>query len=360
MEKLKNYIRNSSKTAKIVFGLLLVAFVGFIDYYTTREVSFSIFYLIPITFTAWYVGKYAGVFFSILSAIVWFNLDNISNLQYSSPAIPFWNALVRLGFFVIVVFLIHKIKSLKTGLENSIVQRTSELITEINEHKKSREEIFLMTNQLRELNRKIESIKEDQNARIAREIHDELGQSLTAINLELNWISKKNSRNADVVQRLGALSKIVIDTIGTVRKISSDLRPRLLDQLGIFPAIESQLKEFESRTSIKTSLSLPGKTVEIDNNAATTIFRILQEALTNIARHSKCKNVDVLISANGSNTLMMSVKDDGIGFDSEKAAKGLKSLGIIGMKERASILNGTLDVVTSQGQGTEIILKAPI
>ncbi len=356
---LVEYIRKTGRIAKIAIAFLLVILLGLIDYYTTSEISFSIFYLLPISFVVWYTDKWYGILFSMLCAIIWFIMDSLSPHIYSNPAIPYWNALVRFGFFVIVVLLIWKVKSLKDNLEISVQQRTKDLIHETNMHKQTKEETIAINNRLRELNKAIENIKEEQNTRIAREVHDELGQSLTGMNLELMWISKKYSTNEDLVARMSMLSGLVGDTINTVRKISSDLRPRLLDQLGLFPAIESQLKDFTKRTSIESLCSFPEQEIKIKGSASTTIFRIFQEALTNISRHSGCKFVNVMFTQPAEHLLVMSVKDDGKGFEMN-ASVSVKGMGLLGMNERAHILGGTLEIISSPGAGTEIILKTPI
>lgn len=353
------YIRDTGKFTKIASAVLLVMLLGFIDYYTSSEVSFSIFYLLPITFVSWYTGKWYGILFSLLCAIIWYLMDSLSPHVYSNPAIPYWNGLVRFGFFVIVVLLNSKVKSLQENLEISVLQRTKDLIHETNMHKQTKEETIAINNRLRELNRTIETIKEEQNSRIAREVHDELGQSLTAMNLELMWISKKYSNNEDLVARMSMLSRLVGDTINTVRKISSDLRPRLLDQLGLFPAIESQLKDFTKRTSIETLCSFPSQEIKLKGTASTTIFRIFQEALTNISRHSGCTLVNVAFTFPDEHILVMSVKDDGKGFEKKNEINS-KGMGLLSMNERAHILGGTLEVISSPGSGTEIILKTPV
>lgn len=358
----KIFFRVTKNIYGIIFtGAILILVVGFIDYYTTSEISFSIFYLLPISFVTWYANKSLGITFAVLSAVIWLYMDMISPNTYSFEAIPYWNALVRFGFFIITVLLINKVKLLKVNLEESVSQRTAALLSEIEHHKNTKAEIIQINNNLRDLNKKMETIKEEQNTRIAREIHDELGQSLTGINLELQWISKKYSNNADIVNRMHMLSEIVTETIGTVRKISSDLRPRLLDQLGIFSAIESQLKDFEKRTGINYRYSFPEKNIDIDNLKSTTIFRIFQESLTNISRHAKCTKVEVDISCE-KNLLLMEISDNGIGFDSQSTnGNGHPgTLGILGMKERAKILNSTLDINSAPGNGTKIILSTPI
>jgi signal transduction histidine kinase len=294
-----------------------------------------------------------------MCAFIWFYFDTNSFSEITNYALHFWSTIVRFGFFIIVTILISKLKLLKDNQENVIIQRTSELLNEISEHEKSKTELLQKSRQLRELYKKIETIKEDQNVQIAREIHDELGQSLTAINLEVNWVSKKHSDNPDVVERMYEISKIVENTIGTVRKISSDLRPRLLDQLGILSAIESLLKDFRNRTKIDTELNMPEVTVKLDSTGSITVYRICQEALTNIARHSKCTIVYTDIDIE-SNFLILKIRDNGKGFNLKNKLNETKTLGLISMQERAEMINGSLEIKTNENHGTEIKLMVPI
>lgn len=357
---LRNYLNKASKPVIIFLGFVLITAVAATDYFTINEISFSIFYLIPIAFVTWYSGKIPGIFFSIFAGITWYFVETLSTPMFSSPMIPFWNTLVRFGFFIIVTLLLSKQKELKDNLQLLVKQRTYELETEIENHKKAKDELERNSLRLRELNKNIESIKEEQNTRIAREVHDELGQALTAMNLELMWISKKHSNEPDIVNRMSMLSELVANTIITVRKISSDLRPKLLDQLGIIPAIESQLKDFSARTGIPSELIAPEKNILLNDNASIMTFRIFQEGLTNIARHSNAENVTVIIKRINNESLLINIDDDGCGFDIEKAVYNTNSLGLIGMKERAAIIGAELDIRSNPNTGTEINLKIPL
>lgn len=354
------YFRDTGKNPILAVGILLIAVVGFIDYITTVEISFSIFYLIPIAFVSWYAGRNYGLAFAFLSAVIWLYADTNSFIKYSNNAIPYWNALVRLGFFTVVVILITKVKALKENLEDNVNARTADLLLEISENRKAKEEIIKINNELRELTRKIESIKEEENTKIAREIHDELGQGLTAINLEIMWIGKKYSNNSDLVERTFIISKIVNDTIKSVRKISTRLRPALLDQLGLFPAIESQMLEFQIRTGIRCNLNLPEKNISFSPAVSSSLFRIFQEAITNIARHAKASEIQIAVNKNEDDVLNMTIKDNGVGLKEQYAHNGIKTLGILGMKERAMILGGSLDIISLPEKGTEIILNIPL
>ncbi|HMQ78768.1 MAG TPA: sensor histidine kinase [Ignavibacteria bacterium] len=356
---IRDFLKNAGLPAKLFIGVVLVSVVALTDYFTTNEVSFSIFYLIPIAFVTWNTNKYYGLLFALICSVVWFYMDTNGFQEITNFVLNYWSTLVRLGFFTVVTLLISKLRLLRDNQENLIKQRTEELVKEIGEHKKSKAELVQKSSQLRELNKKIESIKEEQNVRIAREIHDELGQSLTAINLEIMWISKKHASDPDIVDRMYNLSGIVENTIGTVRRISSDLRPRLLDQLGILPAIESLLKDFRKRSGIETVLNVPDLPVNLDSTGSITVFRIFQEAITNITRHSKCTRVEVKALLK-KDELILSIKDNGTGFNLENKIRQTKSLGLISMQERADVINGSLAIRSAENKGTEIVLSVPL
>lgn len=353
------FFRNLNKPAIISFGLILTTLVGLIDSQTGDEISFSVFYLIPISFVSWYADKRSGFIFSILCAAIWFYIDSTIKTEYSNPAIPYWNSLVRLGFFLVVLFLISQMKSFNEKLESKIEERTLKLSKEVSEHLKAKAEITKQREELRMLTNRIQRIKEEENIKVAREIHDELGQSLTAINLELMWISKKYSNNTDIVNRIGMLSGIVNDTIKTVRKISSELRPRLLDQLGILAAIRSYLTEFTKRSGINCETDLPEGEINLDPILSTSLFRIFQEAVTNIARHSKASKALVKIEIQ-SGRLTMTIQDNGIGMNAFNGNTNGYSLGILGMRERAILLGGNINILSQNGSGTEVKLEIPI
>ncbi len=353
-------LNTSGKYPVIITGILLVALIGVLDFFTGSEVSFSIFYLIPLTYISWNIGRNWGFVFAVLSAITWFVIDAGEAHDFSVYAVHYWNGLVRFGFFVIVVYLVTEIKNYKMNLEEIIKKRTSDLQNEIIEHEKAKNEIIKKSNQLRELTRKIETIKEEEDIKIAREIHDELGQFLTAINLEVMWINKKYSDNPDLNERTLIISSIVNNTLKSIRKISLSLRPRLLDQLGLLPAMESLAKEFQGKTGIRCITNFPEYKIEMTPNASTTMFRIFQEALTNVARHSKATAVFVNISKAEGSELIMTVKDNGSGIDLKKSNGDLSGLGVLGMKERAHNLGGRLELVSKPGSGTEVLLRIPI
>jgi signal transduction histidine kinase len=148
------------------------------------------------------------------------------------------------------------------------------------------------------------------------------------------------------------------ETVKTVRRISSELRPSLLDDLGLTAAMEWQLQEFEKRFGIKTILNISEADIKLPDAIKTSLFRILQESLTNVARHSHATKVKVCFEKNA-DCLTLSIKDDGKGFDKEKIADR-KTLGILGMRERTSMIGGTYEILSKPGKGTRVVVSIPL
>lgn len=358
--KIVAYINKTGKIGSITFSIVLVFLIGLLDYIIASEISLSILYLFPISVIAWMKGKNYAIFIAFLSACVWAVSNGMTNqdLQIFNTT-HIWNTLVRLGFFIIITQLLDKVINFKFSLEEKINRRTEELSSEILARIETEKELKKKSEKLSLLTKRIQNIREEENIKIAREIHDELGQALTAIKIETVALSKKYSNDQVIVDRLYIVTDIVENIIKTIRKISIRLRPRLLDELGLIPAIEFYMKDFKIRTGINYRLNIPDENFNINNTSSNNIFRIFQEAITNIIRYSQAKEVTVKINKNGSGIFVMEIKDNGIGLPEEYMDK-IDSLGIIGMKERANMLKGTVDVLPGKDSGTEVILKIPL
>lgn len=217
--------------------------------------------------------------------------------------------------------------------------------------------------QLRALAARLESIREDERSRIAREIHDELGQALTALRIDLSRLTTRipDDKTA-LLERTGAMITLVDATVESVRRIATELRPGILDDLGLEAAIEWQAQEFHERTGIKCQLTSSLATVDLDRELSTAVFRILQETLTNVARHANATRVEIGLSEEA-DRLILDVVDNGRGITDQEIADP-KSLGLLGMRERAALLGGEVRIVGLPGEGTtvkaEISLKRPV
>ena len=210
---------------------------------------------------------------------------------------------------------------------------------------------------LRDLAAHLQSAREEERKRIAREIHDELGQVLTGLKLEVGWASKHVlAEPPRVHDRLKELLMMIDGAIESVRKITSDLRPDALDS-GLVNAIRWQAGEFERRTSIPCSLELPENKETWEGERSTAMFRILQEALTNVARHAGAKSVRVSLREEPEE-VVLEVSDDGCGITEGQVTRP-SSFGLLGMQERARLAGGTISVTGSAGKGTTLTTRLP-
>ena len=210
---------------------------------------------------------------------------------------------------------------------------------------------------LRRLAAHLISIREEERAHIAREIHDELGQVLTGIKMEVGWLAKRLKEPA-LLEKTDSMSKLIDSTVQTVRKIATGLRPEMLDDMGLIAAVAWQAKDFQKRTGIRTRAKLPPEGTKLDLDISTTAFRIFQEILTNVARHSRATRVDIDLVVEGER-LALEVVDNGIGIQ-DSDLNGRKSLGLLGMQERAFLFGGQVSISGTPGQGTRVSVSIPI
>jgi len=212
--------------------------------------------------------------------------------------------------------------------------------------------------QLRELAKHLQTIQEEERAHISREIHDELGQRLTGIKMDLSWIENKiPDGNKTVFKRIKSLNLLIDDTVQSVRKISSELHPAILDDLGLRAAMEWQISEFNRRSGIQCEFQMIENEFDFNTAQQKAIFRILQESLTNILRHAHAKHVSIILEKN-EDGITFTIKDNGKGIKNydENAPK---SFGILSMKERAHSLGGILSISSKLNKGTTINLFIP-
>jgi signal transduction histidine kinase len=210
--------------------------------------------------------------------------------------------------------------------------------------------------QRRALAGRIEAAREDERTRIARDVHDQLGQALTALKLDVGWLSRRISDDA-LARKLDDMARSADDILRTVRRIASDLRPGILDDLGLRAAIEWQAEDFERRTSIRCSVRSDLTDLQLERGLATNVFRIFQEALTNITRHASARQVDVALGLDRGQ-LRLEIADDGVGVP-EVGPRGT-TLGILGMRERAWRLGGECTVKRRSPSGTIVTVRVPL
>ncbi|HEV8398281.1 MAG TPA: ATP-binding protein [Gemmatimonadales bacterium] len=237
------------------------------------------------------------------------------------------------------------------GIQRDVTDRT-----------RAAEELGQSREELRALAARLQAIREEERTRIAREIHDELGQALTALKLDLAWLGKQPPKSSSTSGEFRAvdqsITKRIDETMQIVRRIASELRPSVLDQLGLEAAIEYLVQDATRRTGIAVTLDVAQAFPRLPDQIASHAFRIIQEALTNVTRHAKATRVDVTLRR-AANTIILSVADNGIGFAPDSLS-GLSSLGLVGMRERALACGGALMVRGKPGEGTSIVVTIPV
>jgi two-component system, NarL family, sensor histidine kinase UhpB len=263
------------------------------------------------------------------------------------------------------------IETLKSGATDYVLKtRLSRLMPAVNralreadqraEHRRAADQLRESHERLRALSEYLQRVREEERTRIAREVHDELGQALTSCKLDLSWIASKLPKDQKpLVDKTKALSAHIDSTIQTVRRISTELRPGVLDHLGLVAALEWQANEFQNRTGIRCDVHAEISEPLPDTNLSTTLFRIFQETLTNIIRHAGATQVVVDLKE-GDERITMEVKDNGRGI-SRNDMTNTRSMGLLGMRERAALLGGIFKIGRiTRGKGTRVSVSIPL
>lgn len=238
---------------------------------------------------------------------------------------------------------------------NAMISKVSRSQAELRNKFHETEEI---TSRLRELSAHLQNIREEERIHIAREMHDELGQLLTGFKMDISWLTKRLEKTGEpaVREKLQEMMELVNEAARFVRRIASELRPSLLDDLGLVAALEWHSQEFSRRANIRVEFKTPLEEVQLPVETATGLFRIYQESLTNVARHAEAKQVIVELQQN-TGEILLTISDDGRGFDI--ASRQRKTLGLLGMKERAAMLGGQLRIYSAPGKGTTVVISIP-
>jgi PAS domain S-box-containing protein len=237
------------------------------------------------------------------------------------------------------------------------------IIVDIQQRKLAEAQLEKSISQLHALSARLVTIREEERTRIAREIHDELGQELTSLKMDLFWIKNRlqkkavNNETQPMIQKISGMLTLIDETINTIRQIATELRPSILDTLGLIPAIDWLAKDFQNRSGIDCLFETHLNDPAIAPAVSTALFRICQEALTNVARHADATSVVISLAVTG-DFIELSIQDNGKGILPEMIDDA-RSLGLLGMKERAYILGGTLTIENVPTGGTHVITQIP-
>lgn len=237
-------------------------------------------------------------------------------------------------------------------------RKNAELVEEIVERRRVEESLKATQENLRALAIHLQSVREEEWIRIAREMHDQLGQALTGLKMDLTWIATRLSKDQTALgEKARSMSGQIDEAVESVRQITSRLRPEMLDRMGLVAAIGWQAGDFQRRSGIRCNVSLPQERLALDRERSTAAFRIFQELLTNVARHANATRIDVGVQPNG-DSFVLTVEDNGNGIDGA-AVHDPKSLGLMGIRERALPFGGTVEIAGDRGKGTKVKVTIP-
>ena len=228
---------------------------------------------------------------------------------------------------------------------------------DVTERHLAAEQVEASRQQLRALTARLQQVREEERTGIAREIHDELGQALTGLKMDISWLKDRLPRDHEVRSQCASIIGRIDGTLNTVRRIATELRPSVLDQLGLGAALEWLGQEFGARTGIEVTMDLCADDCTIPDHLGSSVFRVCQESLTNVARHARAKRVTIRLTQT-TERVTLEVSDDGIGIPPERL-EATASLGLVGMRERALACGGEFSITGQPNLGTTVLLRVP-
>ncbi len=247
--------------------------------------------------------------------------------------------------------------SISSSLENGERFYTV-IFRDITERKIAKDKLAQYHTQLSQLSTALQSIREEERKHIARELHDDLGQLLAALRMDLSLLQRDSLLTEKTQKTVRSMDQLILTSITTLRRIASDLRPRALDEGGLFYALKTLQKDFSNRHQIDCELIADEEQLTLDDAHSTAIFRVIQESLTNVARHAVASEVQIEFQRDAS-SISFSIRDNGRGIDEEDMKK-TRSFGLVGMRERIKAMHGEFTVTSTLGEGTHLEIKLPL
>ncbi|MEI7731581.1 MAG: sensor histidine kinase [Verrucomicrobiota bacterium] len=332
-----------SRSALKLAGLALLALIGLIDYVTGYEMFFSVFYLLAVGLAAWFVGRGFGLLLSVLSVAVWIGGDLAAGAQYSSSLIPIWNAVILMVFYFIVVWLMTSLRSLHRDLEARVQERTLALRREMAERERLEEEIL--------------KISEREQRRIGHDLHDSLCQHLTGTALAGQVLQERlAAKSLPESDDASKIVDLVEEGITLARNLAHGLYPVQMEAEGLMAAFEELARKLTETAKLQCSFECETPVLIHNDEAATHLYRIAQEAVSNAIRHGKAKQILISLCEQAGRVLL-TIEDDGVGLPETNPKTD--GLGIRIMAHRAAMMQGTLSVEPALTGGTVVICSIP-
>ncbi len=343
MSSLTSFLEKRSRGGIIGIALAIVMVVGLADYFTGSEIFFSLFYLVAVALTAWFAGTRSGLAISIVSVLTWLAGDFAAGAHYTTALVPVWNAIISLGFYLVVVWLVASLSALHRELEARVGQRTKALTEEMAERERLEKELL--------------ETSEREQRRIGHDLHDSLGQHLTATALAGQVLEEKLARQsrpeAADARRVVAL---VEESIELTRTLARGLHQVTLENAGLMPAFEELAAIIAERFQISCRCECVREVFIQDVTVATHLYRIAQESISNAIRHGQARHIWLRLESSDTG-VTLTVHDDGRGLPPDwRQSKGL---GLRIMAHRATMIGANFAISPAPEGGTRVVCGLP-
>ncbi len=359
MKRLLKYLIRQSAAFLTFLSLVWVFFIGFIDYITGTEISLAVFYMLPVAFAVWFVGKRAGILIAVAGTLTWLCAELLWNVHYSSPGIPYLNAVLKLSVFISIVFLLSNVKMLNEHLEEKIEERTTALIAEVNERKLVEEKILTYQKSLQMLMQRLSLLEEQKRKQISEELHDNIGQTLALSKIKLISLQQSTS-GVHISNELNEIRELIEQSIQFTRSLSFELSSPILHKLGLIAAINWLCEHFKEKHGTVIEFTCDKIHRQLDSETSILLFKTIHELLINIVKHANTRMARITMTSDG-NSLRIEVKDEGVGMDTSNDNYSRKgSLGLFIIQERINYLRGKFEIVSEPECGTCCTVVVPL
>lgn len=322
-------------------GALLIVSIGILSYVTGPQISSSLFYLIPILLVTRVAGFLPGAMAALMAALIWLAADVNSGLVFGHPVTPYWNALMRLGTFVVAVGLVSAMRSLNAHLEERVIERTAALEAQIAEKL--------------ELEKTILEISDREQARIGQDLHDGLCQQLVSAAFSTNMLLEKLAKDDEPGTRDATrVADMIDDAITQARNLARGLYPVRLETEGLEMALRELASTMSRRFEVTCTVDCPAPVAPCKPNAGIHLYRIAQEAVVNAAKHANAQHILMTLSL-GNGRVRLMIEDDGIGI--ARARINPDGMGLRIMEYRARMIGADFNVVSHPQSGTQVICE---
>jgi signal transduction histidine kinase len=338
------WIGSGSRLSRLIAGFFSILVIGVLNYYTSPQISSSLFYLLPILFLTHFSGRRAGIAAALIATSLWLVADTTGSTIYSNAWIPFCNAVMRLGVFLIVVWLLSLMRILMDSLEQRVEQRTNQLRQESSER--------------RNLEKRILEISEREQARMGQDLHDGLCQHLVGTAFSVNLLQQKlEDSGRPEVKDAAKIASLLDESITQARQLARGLYPVRIEDLGLATALEELSERMQDMFHIACEFSSQGDALKLDQLVSVHLYRIAQEAVTNAVKHARPGGIWILLKF-FPDEVALRVEDDGIGIKNDSSRSG--GLGVKIMEFRARMIGADFQIDARRGGGTVVNCVYPV